>query len=108
MNDLEMKRLLAKMHLHDKRQVTELVLAHWMETIGHLPYQDAYEAVVQHQRESTEYLQPAHITQAVRKRQPQAAITMSEATQDLCAPGTHKWVIDGTCAKCVRGRREET
>ncbi|MGX9349193.1 hypothetical protein ACWXWW_16530 [Microbacterium sp. KNMS] len=65
----EMARLLAKIQLGDNRQVTALVLQDWMETLGHLNYEDAYRAVVEHRRESTDYLMPAHITQRVRRYQ---------------------------------------
>ena len=65
----EMARLLAKIQLGDNRQVTALVLQDWMETLGHLRYEDAYRAVVEHRRESTDYLMPAHITQRVRRYQ---------------------------------------
>lgn len=61
MNAFEMKRLLAKISLGDNRQVDQLVIDDWMETIGFLDYRDAYQAVVAHRRESTEYLMPAHV-----------------------------------------------
>lgn len=61
MNSFEMKRLLAKISLGDNRQVDQLVIDDWMETIGFLDYQDAYQAVVNHRRESTDYLQAAHV-----------------------------------------------
>lgn len=97
MNRLEMSRLLAKIQLGDRRQVTDLVIADWLETIGHLAYQPAYEAVVAHRRESTEYLMPAHITQRVRKANPQQALTMSPEITDC---GNHRWLSDGTCNTC--------
>lgn len=65
MNSFEMKRLLAKISLGDNRQVDQLVIDDWMETIGHLSYQDAYAAVVAHRRDSTDYLMPGHITSGV-------------------------------------------
>lgn len=67
MNGLEMKRLLAKISLGDNRQVDQLVIDDWFETIGHLTYPDAYQAVVVHRQESTEYLMPAHITRGVAR-----------------------------------------
>lgn len=103
MNRLEMARLLAKIQLGDRRQVTDLVIADWMETIGHLTYQDAYTAVVAHRRESTEYLMPGHITRAVYRSSPQKAVTMSPEITDC---GRHRWMDDGTCLHCETRRTE--
>lgn len=100
MNRLEMARLLAKIQLGDNRQVSELTLNDWMETIGHLTYQDAYQAVVIHRRDSTEYLQPAHLTQQVRKNNPQPMITMSPEVSNC---GKHRWIGD-TCNFCETRR----
>lgn len=99
MNRPEMARLLAKIQLGDRRQVTDLVVDDWMETIGHLNYPDAYNAVVTHRRESTEYLQPGHITRHVRARTPQVAITMSPEAPTTCTK--HRWLDDGSCLHCT-------
>lgn len=102
MNRSEMARLLAKIQLGDRRQVTDLVVDDWMETIGHLAYQDAYTAVVTHRRDSTEYLQPGHITRLIRAHKPDTAITMSPEAPDNC--GRHRWLADGTCNFCTARR----
>lgn len=104
MNAFEMKRLLAKISLGDNRQVDQLVIDDWMETIGHLDYRSAYEAVVQHRRESTEYLQPGHITRIVNQHAPRQAITMSPEAPSSCPGGTHRWLADGTCVHCTERR----
>lgn len=101
MNAFEMKRLLAKISLGDNRQVDQLVIDDWLETIGHLTYQDAYTAVVVHRRESTEYLMPGHITRLVRQRTPQRAVTMSPEVTDC---GNHRWMGDSTCLHCETRR----
>lgn len=107
MNAFEMKRLLAKISLGDNRQVDQLVIDDWMETIGHLDYRSAYEAVVQHRRESTEYLQPAHITARVRaKRRAALPQTMSEEAPPSCPDGSHRWLPDGTCLYCTERKRD--
>jgi hypothetical protein len=103
-NSFEMKRLLAKISLGDNRQVDQLVIDDWMETIGHLDYRPAYEAVVQHRRESTEYLQPGHITRLVNQHTPRQAITMSPEAPTSCPGGTHRWLVDGTCVHCTERR----
>lgn len=100
MNSFEMKRLLAKISLGDHRQVDQLVIDDWLETIGHLTYQDAYTAVVAHRRESTEYLMPGHITRLVRATAPTRAVTMSPEVTDC---GNHRW-IGTTCNFCETRR----
>lgn len=103
MNAFEMKRLLAKISLGDNRQVDQLVIDDWMETIGHLNYQDAYAAVVTHRRDSTEYLMPGHITRSVYRSSPQKAVTMSPEITDC---GRHRWMDDDTCLYCETRRTE--
>ena len=61
MNQQELGRVVARIQAGDNRTVDHVTMAHWGETIGHLPYQDALEAVVMHFRESTDYLMPAHV-----------------------------------------------
>lgn len=107
MNRLEMARLLAKIQLGDRRQVTELVIEDWLETIGHLNYEDAYQAVVQHRRESTDYLMPAHITRIIRTRTPRQAVTMSPPAPDECVGGAHRWLPDDTCVHCTTRRETD-
>ena len=104
MNAFEMKRLLAKISLGDNRQVDQLVIDDWMETLGHLDYQPAYQAVVQHRRESTEYLMPAHITRLINQHKPQPAITISPEAPTTCTQTEHRWLPDGTCNFCTARR----
>lgn len=103
MNGLEMKRLLAKISLGDNRQVDQLVIDDWFETIGHLTYKDAHGAVVTHRQQSTEYLTPAHITQIVRRLNPARAITMSPRLTDC---GNHRWIGE-TCNFCETRRNDD-
>ena len=77
----EMARLLAKIQLGDNRTVTALTLSDWLETVGHLDYRDAYEAVVEHRRNSTEYLMPAHVVRGARKAR--AARERAQAREQL-------------------------
>lgn len=39
----------------------------WWEILGHLPLGDALNALLIHRRESTEYVQPAHIIKLVAR-----------------------------------------
>lgn len=68
MNVEQTAALLAKIKLGDNREVTELVIMEWHDTIGHLPYEDAVDAVRVHRRDSTEYLMPAHVARIVAQR----------------------------------------
>lgn len=63
----ECKKVMAKIQLGDNRQVDELTLREWFDTIGHLKFEDAIEAVRLHRRESLEYLMPAHLVANVRR-----------------------------------------
>lgn len=63
----ELKQVVAKIQLGDSRQVDRLVLREWQENIGDLNFEDARTAVTMHRKESTDYLQPAHIRANARR-----------------------------------------
>jgi len=63
----ELKQVVAKIQLGDNRQVDRLVLLEWQENIGDLNFEDARAAVTMHRRESSDYLQPAHIRANARR-----------------------------------------
>lgn len=67
MNITETSAVLAKIKLGDNRAVDSQIINEWHQTIGHNSYGDALNAVIEHRRDSTEYLQPAHIN-AICKR----------------------------------------
>lgn len=67
MNKQECARVLAKIQLGDNRQVDALTLEEWFDTIGHLEYVDAIDAVRLHRQESDRYLMPAHVIQGARR-----------------------------------------
>ncbi len=113
MNAFEMKRLLAKISLGDNRQVDQLVIDDWFETIGHLAYQDAYAAVVAHRRDSTDYLMPAHITAGVgrimreRERDESRERAMRELTlAPRTFPGREVW--DAMVAAAIEEHSRKT
>lgn len=66
MNKLELSKLLTIASLVDNRTVTPETVEAWHAAIGHLGYNDSVDALNVHRRDSTEYLQPAHITAGVR------------------------------------------
>lgn len=61
MTEAECSELLTLASVVDSRIVATETVNVWHEVIGHLDYSVACEALVLHRRESTEYLQPAHI-----------------------------------------------
>lgn len=63
----ECKKVLAKIQLGDNRQVDELTLREWFDTIGNLEFEDTIAAVTMHRQESTEYLTGAHLIRNVRR-----------------------------------------
>lgn len=67
MNIQDTAAVLAKAQLVDNRQISELVIREWHDAIGHLNYADAIEAVTNHRRDSTDYLQPAHVVAGARR-----------------------------------------
>lgn len=51
----------------DNRKVDERTIAYWHDLIGDLRFVDAQQAVREFRRESTEWLQPAHVRQRVKR-----------------------------------------
>lgn len=66
MNDKELAQFLVRVTIADSRQVDELVMAHWRECLEGLDYDDCVTALVEHCKNSTEYLKPAHIVDRAR------------------------------------------
>jgi hypothetical protein len=52
--------------LPDDEEAADALLLWWHKQIGDLDYDDAFRAIDEHQRESTEYLTAAHIRQRVK------------------------------------------
>jgi hypothetical protein len=63
----ETARVVAKIQIGDNRTVDRVTLLEWHDTIGHLAFDEAVQAVTMHRRESTEYLQPAHVVRNARR-----------------------------------------
>ena len=61
MNIEQTAKLLGKIQAGDNREVSDLVVAEWHDTIGYLRFEDAIEAVRAHRRGSAQYLSPAHV-----------------------------------------------
>lgn len=79
MNLQETAQVLAKIQLGDNRQVDELTVREWHDSIGHLTVHEAIEAVRLHRQESTAYLMPAHVVANVHRVRDRVA---AEARKD--------------------------
>jgi len=66
MNNQEANILISAIAAGDNRTTDDEVAAYWARILHDVRLPDALEAVVHHRRESTEYLQPAHILRTVR------------------------------------------
>lgn len=97
----EMKVVLAKVQLGDNRQVDKATLLEWFDTAGFLNGQDALEAVRMHRRESTDYLQPAHLIKNVGRIHEQRGRQVLLNSPDSCP---HKFTADGWCLLCATER----
>ncbi|MDJ1370656.1 hypothetical protein [Gulosibacter molinativorax] len=67
MNIQETAQVLAKIQLGDNRQVDELTVREWHDTIGHLEFVDAIAAVKEHRQMTADYLMPAHVIGGARR-----------------------------------------
>ena len=66
MNLNEAKALLDQISATDGRRVPEAMPAAWLRILGRFSYLDCQAAIEKHFEESTEWLMPAHIVQAVK------------------------------------------
>jgi hypothetical protein len=67
MTPRECSELLTYASIIDNRTVTRESVAAWWEVLGHLDVTLARQAIVQHRRESTEYLMPAHVIRGAQR-----------------------------------------
>lgn len=68
MNRQEANALLTAIALGDNRTTDDDAVEYWYGLLRDIQIRDAMEAVEAHRRESTEWLQPAHIRQAVKAK----------------------------------------
>jgi hypothetical protein len=103
MNTEELTILLTRIQVLDNRQVDALTIQAWTPLMANVSYADAVAAVNDHYSTTTDYLQPAHITQGVARRKRLALPeTMSPEAPEDC--GKHRWLADGTCLYCITRR----
>ena len=98
MNKAECAKVLAKIQLGDNRQVDQLTLEEWFDTIGHLDFLAAVAGVRLHRQESTEYLMPAHVIRNANR--------VVETRLPLRVGSCRHRFVGGWCAEC--SEREPT
>jgi hypothetical protein len=59
--------LLARIQVHDNRQIGAVTIEEWHHDLQGLAYVDALDAVREHRRTSTEYLTANHVIAGVRR-----------------------------------------
>jgi len=93
--------VLAKIQLGDNRQVDQLTLEEWFDTIGHLDFAAAVAGVRLHRQESTEYLMPAHVIRnAYRARETRLPLRAVEASARECSEHAGYPLPCLRCAEC--------
>jgi hypothetical protein len=90
----ETAQLLAVASSIDNRIVDQMTVGAWHEAIGFLPYADCREALAMHRRESSEYLQPSHISVNVKRvwaerRKGEHVIAATVSTPDASRPANY-------------------
>lgn len=67
MTHTEVAKVLAFAATFDNRKVDDFTIESWRLVIGHLRYDDAMQAIALHRRESSAYLEPAHVIACARR-----------------------------------------
>lgn len=67
MNAKETTLLLADVARRDRRQPSEAMVAMWHDALDDVDFRDAKDALALLNRETTDYLMPAHIRQALKR-----------------------------------------
>lgn len=89
----------------DHRKVEPEHVFAWHEVLGHLDVTLARQAIIQHRRESTEYLMPAHV---IRGAQRLRAASRAIESPPEC-PRHSGYILSrlvATCAACEREREQ--
>lgn len=84
MTKSECAKVLAKIQLGDNRQVDQLTLEEWFDTIGHLDFESAVAGVRMHRQESTDYLMPAHVIRNAHRARESRLPPRAEIEQGSC------------------------
>ncbi|OOB91207.1 hypothetical protein B0T42_07365 [Rathayibacter sp. VKM Ac-2630] len=105
MTPRECSELLTYASIIDNRTVAPETVQAWMEVLGHLDVTLARQAIIQHRRESTEYLMPAHV---IRGAQRLRAASRAIESAPTCSrhPGYILTRLEPICARCQREEQE--
>jgi hypothetical protein len=105
MTPRECSELLTYASIIDNRTVAPETVNAWMEIVGHLDVTLARQAIIQHRRESTDYLLPAHVVKNARRAQ-EARRAIESPPECPSHPGYVLSRLVATCAACEREREE--
>jgi hypothetical protein len=105
MTPRECSELLTYASIIDNRTVAPETVQAWHEVVGHLDVTVAREAIIQHRRESTEYLMPAHVIRNAHRAQA-ARRAIENPPECPSHPGYILSRLVATCAACEREREE--
>lgn len=67
MDHAQTGELLARIQVHDNRQIGLVTIEEWQHELKDTSYADALEAVREHRRTSTEYLTASHVLAGVKR-----------------------------------------
>jgi hypothetical protein len=95
MNAEQVAAVVAKIRIGDNRETSPEVILEWLDTIGHLRFEDAIAAVKLHRQESTAYLMPAHVIANARRVSELRAVNAGGVYCD-----THAW-YPLPCDRCA-------
>lgn len=105
MTPRECSELLTYASIIDNRTVAPETVNAWWEIVGHLDVALARDAIIQHRRESTEYLMPAHVIRGAHRLSTARRAIESTPT---CSrhPGYPLTRLEPVCARCQREEQE--
>lgn len=92
MNLREAKILLIEASAIDNRVVSDIAAKAWASALADVSYAEASAALVEHRRESTEYVQPAHIVRIVKKHRFEAR--WDDKNRRPVAPSGKRYAVD--------------
>jgi hypothetical protein len=105
MTPRECSELLTYASIIDNRTVAPETVNAWWEIVGHLDVTLARQAIIQHRRESTEYLMPAHVIRGAH-RLSTARRAIESPPECPSHPGYILSRQTPVCAACERERDE--
>lgn len=73
MNREETAKILTEASLVDNRRITEAHVEQWWRTLADLSFEECQRAVVEHYKQTNDWLQPSHLRKLVKKHREELA-----------------------------------